>query len=140
MMRKEIDIPLKPEVKERKSRFEALNDFVRSRNGWITSVAGTIDVTMECLPGSSSPDELRASGYEVTATGEGERILPTAIVEFVTGADGTLVALTEGSTRPVTSTVTHAGIISASPSTCNDECLLLGEQRKTSAHVEFFAF
>jgi hypothetical protein len=58
------------------------------------------------------PEELRARGYEVTATGEGERILPTAIVEkFITGADGTLVALTEGSTRPVTSTVMHAGII-----------------------------
>jgi hypothetical protein len=89
-----------------------MNDFVRSRNGWVTSIPGAIDVTMECQPGSSLPDDLRASGYEVTATGEGERILPTAIVEkFVTGADGTLVALTEGSTRPVTSTVTHAGII-----------------------------
>jgi hypothetical protein len=38
--------------------------------------------------------------------------VPTAIVEkFVTGADGTFVALIEGSTRPVASTVTHAGII-----------------------------
>lgn len=66
---------------------------------------------MECLPGSSLPDELQARGYHVTATGEGERIVPNAMVEkFITGADGTFVSLTEGSTRPVASTVTHAGI------------------------------
>ncbi|WP_197033789.1 hypothetical protein [Bradyrhizobium sp. URHD0069] len=56
------------------------------------------------------PDELRKLGYDVSEIGEGERIVPTAIVEkFVTGADGTFVALTEGLTRPVASTVTHAG-------------------------------
>jgi hypothetical protein len=44
--------------------------------------------------------------------GEGERILPTAIIEkFVTRADGELEPLTEGSTRAITSTVTHAGIV-----------------------------
>jgi hypothetical protein len=89
------------------------------------------------------PEELRARGYEVTATGEGERVVPTAIVErFITGVDGMLVALTEGSTRPVTSTVTRAGIIRVQRFAfdMHDECLLLGEQRTTSAHVEFFAF
>jgi hypothetical protein len=51
------------------------------------------------------------AGYDVTEMGEGERILPAAIVErFVMRADGELEALTPGSTRPVTSTVTHAGI------------------------------
>jgi hypothetical protein len=48
MMRKEFYIPLKPEVKDRKARFEALNEFVRARNGWVTSVPGNIDVTIEC--------------------------------------------------------------------------------------------
>jgi hypothetical protein len=48
----------------------------------------------------------------VTEIGEGERILPTAIVErFVCRADGALEALTEGSTRPIASTVAHAGIV-----------------------------
>lgn len=43
--------------------------------------------------------------------GEGERILPTAIVErFVLRADGELEPLIAGSTRPIASTVTHAGI------------------------------
>jgi hypothetical protein len=51
-------------------------------------------VTMERLPGSSLPDELRARGYEVTATGEGERILPAAITErFTRRADGELEPL-----------------------------------------------
>ena len=54
---------------------------------------------------------MRKIGYDVSEIGEGERILPTAIVEkFVTGAHVDLEPLTEGSTRPVASTVTHAGI------------------------------
>jgi hypothetical protein len=40
---KQFHIPLKPEVKERKTRFEVLNEFVRSRNGWITSVPGDVE-------------------------------------------------------------------------------------------------
>jgi hypothetical protein len=63
------------------------------------------------LPGSTLPDELRKTGYDVTEIGEGERILPTAIVErFVLRADGELEPLIAGSTRPIASTVTHAGI------------------------------
>jgi hypothetical protein len=63
------------------------------------------------VPGSTLPDELRKAGYDVTEVGEGERILPTAIVEkFVARADGEFEPLTEGSTRPIASTVTHAGI------------------------------
>jgi hypothetical protein len=42
---------------------------------------------------------------------EGERILPTAIVErFTVRADGELEPLTEGSTKPIAQTVRHAGI------------------------------
>jgi hypothetical protein len=68
-------------------------------------------VTIECLPGSKLPDDLRGLGYVVAATGEGERILHSAIVEqFVAGPDGELVRLTTGSTWPVALTVTHAGI------------------------------
>jgi hypothetical protein len=50
-------------------------------------------------------------GYDVSDIGEGERILPAAIVErFVAGADGGLEPLIAASTRPLASTVTHAGI------------------------------
>jgi hypothetical protein len=53
-------------------------------------------VTIECLPGSTLPDELRKAGYDVTEIGEGERILPTAIVEkFVARADGEFEPLTK---------------------------------------------
>jgi len=46
---------------------------------------------VECLPGSSSPDEPQARGYDRTATGNGARIVPTAITErFCMGADGEL--------------------------------------------------
>ncbi len=51
-------------------------------------------------------------GYDLTEAGETDRILAGAIVErFTRRADGELVPLTEGSTRPVTETVRHAGII-----------------------------
>ena len=56
------------------------------------------------VPRSSLPTSL-------TATGDGERILPAAIVEnLVACADGALEPFTEGSTRPVALNVTHAGI------------------------------
>jgi hypothetical protein len=75
----------------------ALNEFVRSRTGWIIAVPGDVDV--ECLPGSSSPDEPQARGYDRTVTGNGERIVPTAITErFCMGADGELELLTSDST------------------------------------------
>jgi hypothetical protein len=46
---------------------------------------------------------------DVAETGNGERILPAAIVErFVAGAGGAFEPLTEGGTRPVALTVTHA--------------------------------
>jgi hypothetical protein len=61
-------------IEDRKERFEGLLEFVRARNGWITSVPGAPDVTIECLPDSRLPDDLRGLGYVVTAAGEGERI------------------------------------------------------------------
>jgi hypothetical protein len=44
--------------------------------------------------------------------GDGERILPTAIIEqFCIGAYGELEPFTSGSTRAVAQVVTHAGIV-----------------------------
>jgi hypothetical protein len=91
--------PKESELKDRKARFETLNEFVQSRGGWITSVPGAVEVEMQCLPGSSLPDDLKDSGYDVNEDGETERILPAAITEMV---------VTEGSTVPIK--VTHAGI------------------------------
>jgi hypothetical protein len=72
---------------------------------------GDVDVTIECWPGSSLPDELLARRHDLTATGNSERILVTAITErFCMGAGGELEPLTPVSTRPVASTGTHAGI------------------------------
>jgi hypothetical protein len=68
-------------------------------------------VTRETLPGSTLPQELRKLGHNVVEVGEGERILPTAITErLATGADGRLESVIEGSTRPVSLVVHHAGI------------------------------
>jgi hypothetical protein len=48
----------------------------------------------------------------LTATGETERIVPTAITErFCMRTDGELEPLAAGSTRAVAITTTHAGIV-----------------------------
>jgi hypothetical protein len=50
-------------------------------------------------------------GYIVEKVGESQRILPHAVPQrFEVSSSGALVPLTEGSTKPVTVTVTNAGI------------------------------
>ncbi len=67
---------------------------------------------MECLPGSTLPGDLRELGHQVREAGEGKRLLPGAIIErFTRRADGELEPVTEGSTRPIAETRTHAGIV-----------------------------
>lgn len=62
---------------------------------------------MECLPGSTLPDELRNAVYDVGDLGDGERILATAITDqFTLTADGEFEPL-KGSTKPISSTVTR---------------------------------
>jgi hypothetical protein len=64
---------------------------------------------MECLPDSTLPDELRNAVYDVGDLGDGERILATAITDqFTLTADGEFEPLTQGSTKPISSTVTRA--------------------------------
>ena len=70
--------PSRLKLEERKRLFAGINKFVTERNGWLTSVPGERAVTMECLPDSTLPEELRKLGYKVEADGEGERILPHA--------------------------------------------------------------
>jgi len=103
--------PIGPEVKSKLDRFRQMNDWVTARGGWVISPPGDDEMTIECLPGSTLPDDLRDTGYDVQADGEGERILPSAIVQrFACNVDGDFELLTEGSTRPVALTQTHAGV------------------------------
>jgi hypothetical protein len=103
--------PINPEIETRKERFASLNAYVTKRNGWLTSIPGAADVTMECLPGSMLPDELRRLGYDLREIEGGERILHSAIIErFTLTADGEFEPMTEGSTKPIAEVRTHAGI------------------------------
>ena len=99
------------EVETKLARFEAMNKWVTARGGWVTSIPGAAEITVECLPDSPLPQELRAAGYEVEASGEGQRILAGAIVErFTRRTGGELVPLTTESTVAAAETRTHAGI------------------------------
>jgi hypothetical protein len=99
-----------PEIEDRMERFDKLNAFVRSRNGWIISIAGKAEVTIECLPGSLLPDELRDAGYQLTEIDGGERIIAGSIVERLTlSSSGAYEPATEGSTKPV-HLRSHSGI------------------------------
>jgi hypothetical protein len=107
-----IDRERKTAIEKRKRIFASLNRYVSERGGWLVSVPGAVDVTMECLPDSTLPDDIARLGHDVKPDGETTRILPAAITErFVRGADGKLEPLTEGSTRPIAETRTHAGIV-----------------------------
>lgn len=104
--------PMTPDQRTAQQKFQALNRWVTDRRGFITSSPGEAVIRLECLPGSTLPDELEAQGYSVIAAGEGERILSGSIVErFTRRADGELELMTEGSTKPVATTITHAGIV-----------------------------
>jgi hypothetical protein len=103
-----------PVITSRKERFDALNRLVQGRGGWIVSIPGGAEVTLECLPGSSLIGELRERGLDPKPASPptGERILATTITEkFARATDGKLVALTEGSTRAVAEVRRHAGIV-----------------------------
>jgi len=114
----------RPEIQDRKTRFEILNKYAATRHAWITSIPGASEVTIECLPNSSLPGELRAGlvlkfngrTYDfparyLTDEGQGERILPHAITEkFVRGPGAELEPFKEGDTGPVIECRTHAGV------------------------------
>jgi hypothetical protein len=102
----------KAKVADRKSKFAALNAWVRVRGGWIVSVPGDREVRIETLENSGIPEELRKLGYTLSNLGQGERILHHAIEQkFTRAPDGTFVPLTPGSSGPVALVTQHAGIV-----------------------------
>jgi hypothetical protein len=77
----------------------------------MTSIPGARDLRSNALPGSALPGQLRELGYIVEKTGTTERIPPHAVAQrFEVSTSGALVPVTEGSTKPVTVQVAHAGI------------------------------
>ncbi|NPV22130.1 hypothetical protein [Bradyrhizobium aeschynomenes] len=99
------------EKKSRLERFAELNRWVTARGGWIVSLPGADPVVVECLPGSTLVGELTEAGYELTSTGEGERIVLGQIVQrFATTSSGMFEAVTTSSTRPTVLTTKHAAI------------------------------
>jgi hypothetical protein len=79
-----------------------MNEFVTGRGGWATSLPDATEITVEALPWSTLPDELRDLGFDLQDAGEGERILPAGIEQrLMQNPDGTLGPATAGSTRSV---------------------------------------
>jgi len=106
--------PFQPRWKARdlKERFARLHAFVTERQGWIVSVPGAEMVTIEVLPGSILPNELRDAGYALEAVGSGERILASAITEKLTLTScGVFEPLTPDSTKAVAEIRRHEGIV-----------------------------
>jgi hypothetical protein len=73
---------------------------------------GAAEVTLETLPGSTLPDELRELGYDVREAGEGQRLMANAIVQkLALTSSGAFEERAEGSTKPLAQIRTHAGIV-----------------------------
>jgi hypothetical protein len=67
-------------------------------------------VLVEALPVSTWPAELRKRGYPLKEIAGGSRILHTALhTAMEVNSRGELVAVTEGSTRPVSVVIHGAG-------------------------------
>jgi hypothetical protein len=89
-----------PAVDGRLQRFKQMNEFVTARGGWITSLPGAVQITVETLPESSLRSDLRDLGFDLQEAGQGERILPAGIEErLMRRPDGTLGPVTTGSAR-----------------------------------------
>jgi hypothetical protein len=74
-------------------------------------VPGSHEITFDALVGSPLPEQLAALGYTVTLIGESQRILAHPVAQrFEVSSSGALIPATEGSTKPVTVTITNAGI------------------------------
>jgi hypothetical protein len=100
-------------VADIKARFAKINTFVMARGGWIVSVPGSPDVTIEVLPNSTLPTELEAAGYDLRPADppETSRILAAPIEEsFTLSSSGAFALAMPGSTAPIAHTVRHAGI------------------------------
>ena len=68
-------------------------------------------MSLETLPGSTLPDDLRQLGYDAINTGDGERILAHAIGQrLMLTSSGAFEEVTEDSTKAVALVRTHAGI------------------------------
>jgi hypothetical protein len=93
-----------------KEKFDRLNKAITKLGGWITSIPGAREVTIECLPASELPDRLRKAGYDLTEIDGGERIIPGSITELLTlSSSGAFEAATENSTKSIY-TRTHSGV------------------------------
>jgi hypothetical protein len=60
----------------REVRWEALEWFIAEHGGWVTSSTYVWPLRLECEPGSTLPESLRAKGYNVANAGSTERFLP----------------------------------------------------------------
>jgi hypothetical protein len=92
--------------------FTALNREAMQRGCWLISTPAATEVILEALPESAWPAELIGRGFPLVPEAVGQRIIPHAIRQEMTlNADGTLAPITEGSTQPTTTVITHAGIV-----------------------------
>jgi hypothetical protein len=100
-----------PEIETPKEKFDKLNRAVIALGGWVVSIPGDRTIVVECLPGSNVPHRLRGAGYDLTEIEGGERIIAGAITERLElSSSGAFVPATEGSTKPIATTVVHSGI------------------------------
>jgi hypothetical protein len=68
-------------IETRKEQFERVTKFVTQNSGWVVSVPGALDITVECAETSDLHEKLGDLGYELREVGRRERIAPNAVVE-----------------------------------------------------------
>src|SRR5262249_5736846 len=90
-------------IEDRKAKFEAINTFVTSAGGWIISIPGAAEITIECTESSDLPQKLRDAGYKPEEIGRGTRLIPNATEEIIYKG--------EGEKRQTIRRLSHAGFV-----------------------------
>lgn len=93
----------RPSVESRRRRFDGIVEFLSGRtDGWLISVRGAPQATIEVLPDSDIPEILEANGLRLhEVPGPHRRMVPHATTEI----------LIDPVTKRESRRVTHAGLI-----------------------------
>jgi hypothetical protein len=75
------NVERRQKIETLKEQFDRVTKFVTSHGGWVVSVPGALDITIECAEGSDLPEKLAHLGYELREVGRRERMAPNAVLE-----------------------------------------------------------
>jgi hypothetical protein len=97
------------ELARRKAFFAQINRFATYKGGWLVSLPGANPIRLECESSSDLPRDLEALGYRLKKVDQRKRLVPSGTTESLTLTSSGAFQAAQGSTKPIATTVGHAG-------------------------------